>query len=223
MVDSRRGERRAGVGRVGRSVRTVAGALVLLAVVSSTASARAVEETPTVGAEDAAVGEPAGEIDLGVPADGEAEALWGPNRFGFGMALGMALWDRSRPDARYLWDGNGQALLTMQGDYRRMFGDWFGIGGSLIFPANTDDHFLAGIALALGPRVYLWPDWVYLQVEAAVGYPPLLGAIGTVGVSVPLFRGARLRLESQFWLNILEDEAEFTFAWFPGFAAELGF
>ncbi|MBN1769694.1 MAG: hypothetical protein JXB32_00415 [Deltaproteobacteria bacterium] len=39
---------------------------------------------------------------------------------------------------------------------------------------------------------------------------------------VPLFGGARLGLENRFWLNVLEDEAEFTFGWFPAFAAEKG-
>ncbi|MBN1771357.1 MAG: hypothetical protein JXB32_08860 [Deltaproteobacteria bacterium] len=182
------------------------------------APAAAVE--PTGAATDPA----AGEVDLGAAGDGEAEVFWGPNRFGFGMAVGTALWNREWSDGtRYLWDGNGEALLAMQCDYHRMFGDWFGIGGSLLFPASTDAYFLTGLALSIGPRVYLWPDWVYLQVEAAVGYPPLVGAIGTIGVSIPLFGGARLRLENQFWLNVLEDEAEFTFAWFPAFAAEMGF
>lgn len=62
-----------------------------------------------------------------------------------------------------------------------------------------------------------------MQVEAVAGYPPIVGAIGTVGLSVPFAGGARFRLESQFWLNILEDEAEFTLGWFPAFAAEMGF
>jgi hypothetical protein len=165
-----------------------------------------------------------GEIDLGVPEDGEGTVLWGPNRFGFGMAVGMALWSRQGSDgASYLWDANGGALLAMEGDYHRMFGDWVGLGGTIWFPTDTDAYFLTGLGVSIGPRVYLWPDWVYVQVEAVVGYPPLVGAIGTFAVSIPLFDGARLRLENQFWLNILEDEAEFTFAWYPAFAAELGF
>lgn len=185
------------------------------------AGANGIPAVPAPDVEDPAA---AGEIDLDGSGDGEADELWGPNRLGFGMTLGMALWHRDRlGDPRYLWDGNGEALLAMQCDYHRMFGDWVGLGGTVWFPTNTAAYFLTGLAVSVGPRVYLWPDWVYVQVEAVAGYPPIVGAIGTVGLSFPFVGGARFRLESQFWLNILEDEAEYAFGWFPAFAAEMGF
>jgi hypothetical protein len=187
-----------------------------------TASTAAADDEAT--APDVPPGAPGNEIDL-APGGSSAELLWGPNRFGFGMAMGLTLWKQGRFDEpRSLWDEQGgDALISLSFDYHRMFGDWIGLGGSVLFPTTTDAQFFTGLGVAIGPRVYLWPDWVYLQVEAVASYPPVIGAIGTIGVSIPLFGGARLRLENQFWLNILGDDADFTFAWFPGFAAELGF
>jgi hypothetical protein len=156
-----------------------------------------------------------GEIEL------SAEPIWTPHRLGFGGGALVAGWEHGATEPVFLGQESGGTYGVVRFDYHYMLNEWLGMGAALeIDIADSGYPGYAGFAAAVGLRIGLWKEWLYVEAETLTGYPWILGGVANIGFAFPIGSGVRVRLDSRF-LFCLADDCPLQIGWFPAFAAEM--